>query len=264
MKRLASFLFVTLLTTVHLSALCAQSIFFLSGKVTDDSYQPISEAWIDIYSEGIPNCYQSGVDGQYAGWNLWADEIDIVCSKQGYRTVSITVHPSTEENVIDFILPPISSSATPTPHSTTPPSPTPTPPPTPTPSSPSTLIPVLGIHDYNGDGMADIAIFRPSTGLWAVRDITRFYYGNSDDIPISGDYNGDGTQDFAVFRRNIGLWAIRDFSRIYFGLSSDIPAPGDYNADGYCDIGIFRDSSGLWAVRDITRLYFGSTGDIPH
>lgn len=267
MKKNVSLLFVILVSIVYLPALFGQ-VFQLSGTVTDNSDQPIYEAWIDIYSEEIPNCYQTSVDGSYAGWNLWDNEIDIVCSKQGYRTVSITVHPSTQENIIDFRLTQIASSTSPTPSSTIFPSPTPSstilPSPTPVPSPPSKLIPILGIHDYNGDGTADIAIFRPSTGLWAVRDITRFYYGTSDDIPISEYYSGNVTPDFAVFRRNIGLWAIRDFTRIYFGSSSDIPAPGDYNADGYCDIGIFRDTSGLWAVRDITRVYFGSTGDIPH
>lgn len=287
MKKNVSLLFVILVSIVYLPALFGQ-IFQLSGTVTDNSYQPIYEAWIDIYSEGIPNCYQTGVDGQYGGWNIWANTIDIVCSKQGYQTVSITVHPSTQENIIDFRLTRITSSTSPTPSSTIFPSPTPSsttipsptpssttlssptpsstifPSPTPVPSPPFKLIPILGIHDYNGDGTADVAIFRPSTGLWAVRDITRFYYGNSDDIPISEYYSGNVTPDFAVFRRNIGLWAIRDFTRIYFGSSSDIPVPGDYNADGYCDIGIFRDTSGLWAVRDITRVYFGSTGDIPH
>jgi hypothetical protein len=117
--------------------------------------------------------------------------------------------------------------------------------------------------DYTGDGLSDITIFRPSSGLWAVRAVTRVYFGTSGDIPVSGDYDGDGTADVAVFRSSSALWAIRALSRAYYGGSSDIAVPGDYDGDGSCDIGIFRDSSGLWAVRGITRDYFGSAPDEP-
>ena len=110
---------------------------------------------------------------------------------------------------------------------------------------------------------APLAIFRPSTGLWALRNITRSYFGGSNDLPVYSDYDGDGTKDIAIFRGSSGLWAIRGITRVYFGSSSDEPVPGDYNDDSSSDIAIFRESTGLWAVRGITRGYFGATGDIP-
>jgi len=125
------------------------------------------------------------------------------------------------------------------------------------------LPPPPWITDYNGDGVSDIAIFRESTGLWAIRGVTRVYFGNVDDEPIPGDYNGDGTTDIGIFRDISGLWAVRGETRVYFGGSSDIAVPGDYDGDGLCDIGIFRRSSGLWALRGLTRAYFGSPSDIP-
>ena len=115
--------------------------------------------------------------------------------------------------------------------------------------------------DFNGDGTGDITIFRDSSGLWAIRDITRFYFGTTGDLPKPSDWEGNGTDIPAIFRANSGLWALRGLSRIYFGSSSDKPKPGDYNGDGTEDIGIFRASSGLWAARGITRVYFGSSGD---
>ena len=121
----------------------------------------------------------------------------------------------------------------------------------------------LDSGDYNGDGLADIGIFRESTGLWAVRGITRVYFGGSSDLPVSGDYDGDGSSDIAIYRAGMGLWAIQGVSRSYFGASGDIPIPGDFNGDGECDIGIFRAGSGLWAIRNITRGYFGGASDIP-
>ena len=117
--------------------------------------------------------------------------------------------------------------------------------------------------DFNGDGTSDIAIFRDSSGLWAIRGISRFYFGGSGDEPVPGDYNGDGTTEGGIFRPTSGLWALRGVSRIYFGGSSDQPIPGDYDGDGAWDTAIFRDSSGLWAIRGVTRVYYGGVGDTP-
>ena len=135
----------------------------------------------------------------------------------------------------------------------------PSPTPGPTPSGLGTVV----SGDYNGDGKADLAVFRATSGLWAIRGVTRTYFGAESDLPVSGDYNGDGTADIALFRGSAGLWAARGVTRVYFGGSSDQPAAGDYNGDGSCDIGIFRGSSGLWAIRGVTRSYFGAGSDLP-
>ncbi len=117
--------------------------------------------------------------------------------------------------------------------------------------------------DYNGDGTADIAVFRPASGLWAVRGITRLYFGASSDIPVPGDYAGDGTTVPGVFRGYSGLWAIKGVTRTYFGSSSDTAVPLQFNPSSACETGIFRPASGLWAVRGVTRIYFGQGGDNP-
>jgi len=127
-----------------------------------------------------------------------------------------------------------------------------------------TLAPDLPwITDYNGDGTSDIAIFRESSGLWAIRGISRVYFGMTGDIPEPGDYDGDGTTDVGLYRPSSGLWALRGVSRIYFGGSSDEPIPADYDGNGTAEPAIFRPSSGLWAVRGVTRSYFGGSGDGP-
>ena len=125
------------------------------------------------------------------------------------------------------------------------------------------LSPVYADGDYNGDGTSDVAIFRPSSGLWAIRGISRIYFGGSTDRVAPGDYNGDGTAEPAIFRTANGLWAIHGITRLYYGSSNDQPAPSDYNGDGSCDIAIFRDQSGLWSVRGGGRTYFGTSGDTP-
>lgn len=176
--------------------------------------------------------------------------------------------------------------ATPTPALSPTPAPTlaPTPPPTPapthtlapspTPSPTSSPEPTpdgensqpfyrVDSGDYDGDGSSDIAIFRPASGLWAVRRGTRVYFGSEGDLPVSGDYNGDGTSNIAVFRPSSGLWAIRNHTRLYFGTVGDLPIPGDYLGGGTCEIAVFRPASGLWAFGGGTRAYFGNEGDLP-
>ena len=123
---------------------------------------------------------------------------------------------------------------------------------------------VLESGDYNGDGLSDIAVFRPSSGLWAARNITRTYFGKIGDLPVSGDYNGNGTTNITIFRPSTGLWAAEDITtRVYFGQEGDIPVPEDYDDDGQCELAVFRPATGLWAVRNLTRVYFGQAGDIP-
>jgi len=77
------------------------------------------------------------------------------------------------------------------------------------------------------------------------------------------DFNGDGTDDIGIFRPTTGIWAIRGITRAYFGGKYDIPVPGDYDGNQIADIAIFRPSGGLWAIKDITRSYFGGYGDVP-
>ena len=122
---------------------------------------------------------------------------------------------------------------------------------------------IIDSGDYNGDGKSDVAIFREANGLWAVRDITRFYFGASGDDPVPGDYDNDGITDAGIFRGSNGLWVIRNITRAYYGAAGYIPVPGDYNGDGKCDPGLFRSSNGLWAVKDLTRVYWGAQSDLP-
>ena len=117
--------------------------------------------------------------------------------------------------------------------------------------------------NYDSSSSSVAAIFRPDSGLWAVRGVTRVYFGASQDSPVTGDFNGDGLEEVGIFRPESGLWAIRDFTRMYFGTIGDIPVPGDYNGDGTTSTGIFRNSSGLWAIGSVTRAYFGASSDFP-
>jgi len=134
--------------------------------------------------------------------------------------------------------------------------------------------------DYDGDGRADITVFRPSTGIWYVRNIVtglfEFYqWGLNGDVPVTGDYDGDGKADVAVWRPSTGIWYIRNSSApgapsfLQWGLTGDIPVPGDYDGDGKTDVAVWRPSTGIWYIRNSSNpgapsfLQWGLTGDIP-
>ncbi len=131
------------------------------------------------------------------------------------------------------------------------------------------------ISNFDSDSISDVAVFRPSTGIWYSLNSTgggfqSSQFGIAEDRIVSGDYDGDGRTDRAVWRPSTGVWYVQKsgggFDIAQFGLNGDVPVPGDYDGDLKNDLAVWRPSTGVWYIArssngavDITQ--FGISSD---
>jgi len=148
------------------------------------------------------------------------------------------------------------------------------------------------VADYDGDGLADIATFRPLptpqdrandvpfAGQWFILpsgpnqprfDTTlgafRILFGAGDDVdqPAPADHDGDGLADIATFRSVSDLtagsaqWFVRPSDRpaegftVPFGPDGSIAAVGAYRGAERPDLAVFDPDLGRWQIRTGTE-----------
>jgi parallel beta-helix repeat protein len=119
------------------------------------------------------------------------------------------------------------------------------------------------VGDFDGDGLTDVGVFRPSVGGWYVQGQSTVFFGLDGDIPVPGDYDGDGVSERAVFRPAVGGWYIEGQTTVFFGLDGDVPVPGDYDGNGTTDIAVYRPAVGGWYVVGQAPTFHGLSTDVP-
>jgi hypothetical protein len=130
--------------------------------------------------------------------------------------------------------------------------------------------------DFDGDGRADVSIYRPANGTWYIQNsqnnsLSAAQFGVAADRLVPADYDGDRKTDYAVFRD--GVWYIlqsqtNTVRSVGWGLGTDIPTPGDYDGDGKSDPAVYRAGEGNWYVlrsgsNTSQAVTFGAASDQP-
>lgn len=116
--------------------------------------------------------------------------------------------------------------------------------------------------DFDGDGKADIAIWRPGpsggAGFYILQSSnatlrTELFGQTGDDATVVGDYDGDAKADPATYRAAAQSFFYYRGSLsnpggavtfIPWGTTGDIAIPGDYDGDGKADPAVARNSGG--------------------
>ncbi len=116
--------------------------------------------------------------------------------------------------------------------------------------------------DFDGDGKADVAVWRSGAPFQAAFYIFQSatntvrieYFGQAGDDPtVTADYDGDGKADPAIYRAGASsVWAYRgslnnpsgSITVVQWGKTGDKPFPGDFDGDGKGDFCIATRNDG--------------------
>jgi len=135
-------------------------------------------------------------------------------------------------------------------------------------------LPVAG--DWNGDGVDDIGVFRPTKlGTFLLRvplfePICQFCppeifttktvpFGSAGNLPLAGDWNNDGKDEIGTYNPTLAEFSLTaDFAEptfvFPFGLAGDRPIAGDWLGSSVDGVGVFDPVSRTMLLG--TRLTF--------
>ncbi|MBV9210722.1 MAG: PQQ-dependent sugar dehydrogenase [Acidobacteria bacterium] len=146
--------------------------------------------------------------------------------------------------------------------------------------NPNAAVPRNVVDDFDGDLKSDIGVFRPSTGVWYIRQsftnsLQAFQFGQSGDTITPGDYDGDGKTDAAVWRNGV-FYVLRSsdntvLTQAWGQAGDDARVVADYDGDKKTDFAVFRKTTtagdpAVWYIRlsmtgGMRAVQWGITGD---
>ena len=118
--------------------------------------------------------------------------------------------------------------------------------------------------DFDGDGLADPAVYNDESELWAIKLSSLEYraatvitsFGGCGWQALAGDFDGDGIADPAIYQASTGTWKIKlstaGWATItkpnFMGSSGWMAIAADFDGDGLVDPTIYKASTGSWVV----------------
>jgi len=138
-------------------------------------------------------------------------------------------------------------------------------------------VPLVG--DFDGDGLDDLAVYQPLSGLWSAwrSDGSKLFssvsWGFRNAVPQVGDFNGDKLADLCVIDPASGVWYLTSplnkmAPRLIsgWGYAAAEPITRDFNGNGRTDICVWDRDGGYWFARDAMNgkpIYLGKEfGDL--
>ncbi len=135
------------------------------------------------------------------------------------------------------------------------------------------------MDDLDGDGKADLILWRPGSGRFRWRTSSSGYnegaagtkqWGSVGDVPLTGDLDGDAKADLIIWRPGSGkyFWLTSSSGYSYgaararqWGSSGDVPRMGDLDGDGKADLIFWRPQTGkfFWLTSS-SRYNYGAAG----
>ena len=146
--------------------------------------------------------------------------------------------------------------------------------------NPNAAVPRNVVDDFDGDLKSDISAFRPSAGVWYIRQsftngLKAFQFGQSGDTIAPGDYDGDGKTDAGVWRNGI-FYVLRSSDNSLLvqqwgQADDDARVIADYDGDKKTDFAVLRRTTtagdpAIWYILlssqgAMRAVQWGVTGD---
>ena len=124
-------------------------------------------------------------------------------------------------------------------------------------------IPLVG--DFDGDGITDKALYRPSAGAFFIartrsggETISLAADNTPASLPVVGQFDTSGLSEVGLYNPLNGVWTLSEntgvqqvaiHSKLFTPQAGDVPVPGNYDGTGISELAVFRPSTGQFFIQ---------------